>query len=185
VDSRLTDERFARRVIAVASVVIITVVGYLLLGPRPHGGVAPAVAALPLLNASLNATSAVLLTAGFVFIRRRLVGLHRACMVAALGVSTLFLVSYVTYHALAGSRPFGGQGWVRPVYFFVLLTHIGLAAAIVPLALTTVWRAWRSRSTSRATSASDSYVNAASTLPPAAAASAARTLPTSRIPGWG
>ena len=143
VDSRLTDERFARRVIAVASVVIITVVGYLLLGPRPHGGVAPAVAALPLLNASLNATSAVLLTAGFVFIRRRLVGLHRACMVAALGVSTLFLVSYVTYHALAGSRPFGGQGWVRPVYFFVLLTHIGLAAAIVPLALTTVWRAWR------------------------------------------
>ncbi|OGK98741.1 MAG: hypothetical protein A3E31_03395 [Candidatus Rokubacteria bacterium RIFCSPHIGHO2_12_FULL_73_22] len=142
-DARLTDERFARRVIAAASVVILVVVGYLLLGHRPQGGAAPAVAALPLLNACLNATSAALLTAGFVFIRRRLVGLHRACMVAALGVSTLFLVSYVTYHALAGSRPFGGQGWVRPVYFVVLLTHIGLAAAIVPLALTTVWRAWR------------------------------------------
>ena len=142
-DSRSTADRFARQVIAVASAVILLLVGYLLLGHRPQGGATPAVAALPLLNACLNATSAVLLVAGFLLIKRRLVAAHRACMVAALAVSTLFLVSYVTYHALAGSRPFGAHGWIRPVYFFVLLTHIVLAAAIVPLALTTVWRAWR------------------------------------------
>ena len=96
------DDRLASRVIGVTSLLIVAVVGWLLLGHRAQAGAAPWVATLPLLNACLNATSAALLTAGFVFIRRRLVGLHRACMVAALGVSTLFLVSYVTYHALAG-----------------------------------------------------------------------------------
>jgi putative membrane protein len=98
-------------------------------------------ASLPLVNACLNATSAALLTAGYVFIRRRRVTAHKACMVSALLVSTLFLVSYVTYHSLAGSRPFGGQGWIRAVYFPLLVSHIILAAAIVPLALITVYRA--------------------------------------------
>lgn len=64
-------------------------------------------------------------------------------MLAAFGVSTLFLVSYVVYHSLEGSRPFTGQGWMRPVYFALLLSHIVLAAAIVPLALVTLYRAWR------------------------------------------
>src|SRR2546427_12467516 len=62
-------------------------------------------------------------------------------MVAPLGVPSLFLVSYVTYHSLAGSRPFGGQGWVRLVYFPLLVSHVVLAAVIVPLALTTLYRA--------------------------------------------
>lgn len=137
------DDRFASRVIGVTSLLIVGVVGWLLLGHRAQAGAAPWVAALPLLNACLNATSAGLLTAGFLLIRRRRIAAHRACMVTALAVSGLFLISYVTYHALAGSRPFGGRGWIRAVYFPVLLSHVVLAAAIVPLALTTVWRAFR------------------------------------------
>jgi uncharacterized membrane protein YozB (DUF420 family) len=64
-------------------------------------------------------------------------------MIAAFGVSTLFLCSYVIYHAHAGSRPFTGQGWVRPVYFTILISHVLLAFALLPLALTTLYRAWR------------------------------------------
>lgn len=134
-------DRGARLLIGVVSAAVIAVVAYLLLGHRPEAGARPAVALLPLVNACLNATSAALLTAGYVFIRRKRATAHRACMVSALVASTLFLVSYVAYHALAGSRPFGGQGGVRLVYFLVLVSHIVLAAAIVPLALATVYRA--------------------------------------------
>src|SRR2546422_10498322 len=95
------------------SVAIGGLVGYLLLGHPPASAGPAWVAALPLLNACLNATSAALLTGGWLFIRRRRVTAHKTCMVSALVVSTLFLVSYVTYHSLAGSRPFGGRGWVR------------------------------------------------------------------------
>jgi putative membrane protein len=84
-----------------------------------------------------------LLAAGWLFIRRRRVTAHKTCMLSALVVSTLFLISYVTYHVLAGSRPFTGQGWIRAVYYPMLVSHIILAAAIVPLALTTVYRALR------------------------------------------
>ncbi len=134
-------DRFARLLIGVISLVIVLVVGYLLLGQRPEIGERSAARVLPLLNACLNATSTALLSAGWIFIRRKRVTAHKTCMVSALAVSTLFLVSYVTYHALAGSRPFGGQGWIRLVYFPLLVSHIVLAAAIVPLALTTVYRA--------------------------------------------
>jgi uncharacterized membrane protein YozB (DUF420 family) len=98
------------------------------------------VAVLPTVNAALNALSACLLTGGFVFIRRRNVGAHRACMLGAFAVSVLFLASYLVYHYHAGSRPFTGQGWIRAVYFVLLVSHIVLAAAIVPLALTTIYR---------------------------------------------
>jgi putative membrane protein len=136
-------ERAAPAVILVVSAAVVAVVGYLLLGHRPGPGAAPAVAALPLLNACLNATSAALLTLGFAFIRGKRVAAHRACMLAAFAVSILFLGSYVTYHALAGSRPFAGTGWLRAVYLPLLVSHIVLAALIVPFALTTLWRAWR------------------------------------------
>jgi putative membrane protein len=136
-------DRVGPLVIGALSLAVVLVVGYLLLGrPQARGGGAVA-ATLPLLNACLNATSAALLCAGWVLIRRRQVTAHKACMVAALVVSTLFLISYVTYHSLAGSRPFTGQGWVRAVYYPMLVSHIVLAAAIVPLALTTVYRALR------------------------------------------
>lgn len=136
-----TDDRSALVVIGGISLAIVLVVGYLLLGhtPQPEGGALAAT--LPLLNACLNATSAALLSAGWVFIRRKRVTAHKTCMVSALVVSTLFLVSYVTYHSIAGSRPFVGAGWIRLIYYPMLLSHIVLAAAIVPLALTTLYRA--------------------------------------------
>ncbi len=95
------------------------------------------------LNAALNGTAAILLLTGYTLIRRRQVTAHRVCMVAAFLTSTAFLISYLVYHARVGSVPFQGQGWVRPVYFFILFTHIVLAAAIVPLALVTLSRALR------------------------------------------
>ena len=102
-----------------------------------------AISDLPALNASLNALSAILLTAGYVLIRRGRADLHQRCMLAALATSALFLVSYVIYHLNAGSRPFAGQGAVRLVYFAILITHVILAAAILPLALTTAARGLR------------------------------------------
>ncbi len=98
---------------------------------------------LPAVNATLNGISALLLGAGYVLIRRKQVTAHKACMLSAFGVSVLFLASYLTYHYHVGSVPFGGRGWSRPLYFSVLLTHTPLATAIVPLALITLYRAWR------------------------------------------
>jgi uncharacterized membrane protein YozB (DUF420 family) len=103
------------------------------------------IADLPALNASLNALSFVLLTIGYVLIRRGDRRRHRAFMLGALASSTAFLTSYLIYHAHAGSRPFAGQGVIRPVYFAILITHVLLAAVIVPLALITAARALRSR----------------------------------------
>ena len=85
------------------------------------------------LNGTLNSIAAVLLLAGFVFIRRGQVRAHRACMIAAFRVSVLFLVSYLFYHYEVGDVRFAGQGWIRPAYFTMLISHITLAAAIVPL----------------------------------------------------
>lgn len=98
---------------------------------------------LPHLNAALNATSFLLLVAAFYQIRRGNVRAHRRLMLSALAVSALFLVSYVAYHAQYGSVRFQGQGTVRAVYFVILVTHIILAAAIVPLVIVTVTRALR------------------------------------------
>jgi uncharacterized membrane protein YozB (DUF420 family) len=98
---------------------------------------------LPTLNATLNATSAILLTAGYRFIRRRQITAHKRCMLAACAVSALFLVSYLTYHYYVGSMPFRGRGWVRPLYLTILISHTILAATIVPLAIVTLFRAWK------------------------------------------
>jgi putative membrane protein len=101
------------------------------------------IASLPTLNASLNALASVFLVAGYVMIRSRRIDAHRRCMLSALGTSALFLISYVIYHANAGSVPFKGTGAVRLVYFAVLIPHIILAAAILPLALITTARGLR------------------------------------------
>ena len=95
---------------------------------------------LPALNATLNGTSAVLLTIGWVLIRRGRIAQHRAVMIAAVCTSVLFLISYLTYHAQIGSKHFLGTGAIRIVYFAILLTHTVLAAAIVPLVLVTLRR---------------------------------------------
>jgi uncharacterized membrane protein YozB (DUF420 family) len=98
------------------------------------------IADLPALNATLNGISAILLTTGYVLIRRGRRELHKRCMLAALTTSALFLVSYVVYHLNIGSRPFPGRGAIRVIYFAILITHVVLAAAILPLALTTAAR---------------------------------------------
>lgn len=105
----------------------------------------PSVSDLPLVNASLNAIATVLLIFGYVCIRQRRIAAHRAAMVAAFATSVLFLISYLIYHAHAGSRPFPGQGNIRVIYFVILITHIVLAATIPPLAGVTLWRAYRRR----------------------------------------
>jgi uncharacterized membrane protein YozB (DUF420 family) len=96
---------------------------------------------LPAVNATLNAIAFVFLVTGYVFIRRGQWQRHRACMIGALVVSGLFLTSYVIYHLQVGSVPFRKTGWIRTVYFAVLIPHVILAAAIVPLILITVSRA--------------------------------------------
>lgn len=98
---------------------------------------------LPALNATLNATCFVLLTIGYVLIRRGHVARHRAVMIAAVCTSVVFLVSYLTYHAQVGSKHFEGQGPIRYVYFTILLTHTVLAAGIVPMVLVTLTRGLR------------------------------------------
>jgi|SRR5215213_2252035 len=98
---------------------------------------------LPAVNAALNSICAALLVAGFFFIRRNNTGAHRACMVAAFTTSVLFLISYLTYHYYHGATGFKGTGWVRPLYFTILITHTFLAALIVPFVLVTLYRALR------------------------------------------
>ena len=100
-------------------------------------------AVLPVLNATLNSASAVLLASGYVLIRRRAVAAHKACMLAATATSTIFLISYLYYHAHHGITKFQGTGIVRPVYFTILISHTFLAALQVPLILTTLYQAFR------------------------------------------
>jgi putative membrane protein len=90
---------------------------------------------LPALNAILNSTSAVLMITGHRFMHKGRIGAHRACMIAAVSSSSLFLISYVYYHLHAGVIRFQGTGWIRPVYFAILTSHTILAVAVVPLVL--------------------------------------------------
>jgi putative membrane protein len=103
------------------------------------------IANLPLLNAILNGLSALLLSSGYVAIRRQHVALHKTCMLSACIVSALFLTSYVIYHYHIGSRPFPGQGGIRVVYFAMLIPHTILAIVIVPLVPLTLYRALTSQ----------------------------------------
>ena len=98
---------------------------------------------LPTLNACLNLVAMGFLSAGYFWIRRGDSRRHRICMTCACAASASFLASYLVYHWQVGSVPFTGQGWVRPVYFAVLISHIVLAVVIVPLVALTVARAWR------------------------------------------
>ena len=103
----------------------------------------PALSDLPALNATLNGIAGLFLLSGYYFIRRRQIARHRASMIGAFATSTLFLISYVIYHANVGSRPFHGEGPIRIVYFTILISHIILAASVVPLALITLVRGLR------------------------------------------
>lgn len=138
------DTRFARRVIFGLSVFVtlaVAAVIYLVPSQAAHQG--PTV--LATLNACLNAAAGVFLVAGFVFVRQRQITLHRACMLIAFSLSSVFLVTYLLHHAQVGSVPFTGQGVWRTIYFALLIPHIILAALIVPLALFTIYRGWTQR----------------------------------------
>ena len=100
---------------------------------------------LPTVNATLNSISAIFLIVGYVFIRQRKISAHQKCMLSAFGVSVLFLISYCIYHANAGSTKFTQEGLIRLVYFIILISHIILAFVIVPLAIVTLYFAWRKR----------------------------------------
>jgi uncharacterized membrane protein YozB (DUF420 family) len=104
-----------------------------------------AVHPLATLNAVLNSLATILLIAGWMMIRRGHVRAHRLAMVSAFVISTIFLVSYLTYHALEGSRPFLGEGAIRPVYYTILITHVLLAAVVPVLAVSMLFLAWRAR----------------------------------------
>ncbi len=100
---------------------------------------------LPVLNAALNGTSACFVLMGFAFVRAGRIAAHRACMLLAVLASILFLSSYLFYHAQVGSVPYQGRGWIRIVYFTILISHTVLATAVVPLVVVTLVRALRGR----------------------------------------
>lgn len=132
------------RVVAVILLLSIAVCAFLawLVYFRARSAYRPqAIASLPALNAALNALSAVFLIGGYRAIRRANVSLHVRFMLGALASSALFFISYVVYHYYHGDTKFAGQGAVRPVYFFILVTHIGLSVVVVPLILTTFYLA--------------------------------------------
>lgn len=95
---------------------------------------------LPTLNAALNATSAVLLSIGWWLIKQRRIAAHRAVMISAFVTSSLFLTSYVIYHAQVGSKPYPGTGIWRTIYFSILIPHVLLAAVVLPMAIVTLRR---------------------------------------------
>jgi uncharacterized membrane protein YozB (DUF420 family) len=100
---------------------------------------------LPAINATLNAISGVLLVIGYALMRAKRIELHRRVMIAAFVTSSLFLICYVIYHAQVGSVRFTRQGFVRPLYFSILITHVTLAAAVLPMAILTLTRGLKGR----------------------------------------
>src|SRR5947199_8817398 len=142
-DAAVAAERLAAWVIGALTAIVIG--GVALVVYAPHGGHVPGSSWLPAINASLNGTATILLSTGYMLIRRRRIAAHRACMIAAFAASSLSLITYLIHHARVGSVPFHGAAWLRPVYFGLLVPHIVLAALVVPLALTTIHRAWRGR----------------------------------------
>jgi putative membrane protein len=116
--------------VSLAALALLVVVIY---GHGPAAGVPAWVSYLPALNAFLNGTSAVFLVLAYAAIRRRAIAAHARHMLTAMASSTLFLVSYIAYHSVHGDTKFLGQGAIRPVYFFILISHIGLSAVVLPL----------------------------------------------------
>jgi putative membrane protein len=127
---------------AVLSVSALAFLAYLLLVRRGGAGTVD-LRFLPAVNAGFNATAATLLIAGYIAIRRRARQLHKYLMVAALAASLLFLASYVTYHYVHGDTKYQGEGMLRSIYFFILISHVLLSMAVVPMALSTLYFAWK------------------------------------------
>ena len=138
-------ERRAFAVIGVLSVAVLAYLFWLLYGRAGSSDPPRWTSSLPALNAVLNGTSALLLVSGFLAIRRGRRELHMKLMLAALLVASVFLASYVTYHHYHGDTRFQGQGAVRPIYFFVLVTHVLGSMVALPMVLTTIFFAFTRR----------------------------------------
>jgi putative membrane protein len=135
-------DKFWFRIIYIVSVVVSAAIAFLILGPRPEGLEGKVdVSQLPLVNATLNGITSVLLIIAYVFIKQKKVERHKTVMLTAFGTSSMFLVSYIIYHWFkSGPKLYVGD-WAQ-LYYFILITHIILAAIIVPLALITLYRGW-------------------------------------------
>ena len=138
--SWIENEKAARRVIWAAAIAVPVVVAVLFMLPPAESlseETRRSLYLLPALNAVFNGTAFLCLTVAFIAIRRKNIPVHRAATTTALGLSVLFLISYVAFHLTTESTKFGGEGWVRTVYFIILLSHILLSATIIPLVLFT------------------------------------------------
>ncbi|AKD57791.1 DUF420 domain-containing protein [Spirosoma radiotolerans] len=131
-------EQKANQVITVLSLAIPIAVA-ILLGIRQKVDLGPWTTYLPHLNGIINSITSVLLIVGFYFIRQKNIVAHKRTMLAAFSFGALFLVSYVLYHLTNESTPFGGQGWIRPVYYFLLVSHIVLSVVVVWFVLRAVY----------------------------------------------
>ena len=138
----VNQDNFWLRIIYIFSLIISVAVAFLILGPRPAGVEgALDVSGLPLVNATINGITTVLLVIGYVLIRKKRRQQHKNVMLTAFGTSGAFLVSYVIYHWFkSGPKEYTGE--FPEIYFFILITHIILAAIIIPLALITLYRGW-------------------------------------------
>ena len=138
----MTNDIFWTRIIYVVSISISLVVAFLILGPRPQGiEGALDVSVLPLVNATINSITTILLLYGYYLIINRKIDAHKNVMLTCFGTSTLFLVSYVVYHWFK-SGPKLYEGDFKTTYYIILFSHIVLAAIIIPLALFTLYRGW-------------------------------------------
>ena len=131
------DKRFVKLIIVVSVLIPIVVSGLMLM---PKGEGSNDYSFLPLFHAGLNGMTAIALFLGFYFVKQKELAIHKACMIAAFFFFFFFLVSYVFYHFNTGHVVYGGEGMIRYVYFFILITHILLATAIVPMALLSIYR---------------------------------------------
>ncbi|MBN4080823.1 DUF420 domain-containing protein [Caldithrix abyssi] len=135
-------DSFWLRIIYIVSIIVSASIAFLILGPRPEGieGTLD-VSGLPFVNAALNGTNALLLVVGYILIRQKKRQQHKNIMLTAFGTSSAFLVSYIIYHWFkVGPKSYIGD--FSEIYFFILITHIVLAAIIIPLALVTLYRGW-------------------------------------------
>jgi putative membrane protein len=131
-----------KMLIWVLSLAIPLVVGVLMIMPKQDGFKAFDPKVLPHLNAVINSLTSVCLLAGLYFIKRKDEDRHRMSMMSAFVLSSVFLISYVIYHTFVSSTAFGGEGWIRPFYYFVLISHILLAVVVVPLVLLALYYAF-------------------------------------------
>ncbi len=137
-DQSSTRDQRATYIITTLSIVVPIVVAILML--LPDTGAAESVRNLPLFHATLNGSTAIALIIGYYFIKNGKMINHRFCMILAFVLSSIFLVSYIIYHYNTGHTEFGGEGWIRPFYFTLLISHIILAVAILPMALLSMYR---------------------------------------------